>query len=140
MMMSMESKLKRVLLIDDDYITNVLHKIILQDADVAQQIDTVESVQEALTLLDATQVTPSATPELIFLDLNMPGLDGWDFMKEYQKRNERSPSSSVIVILTTSANPDDNRRANQNQAVAEFRNKPLTNEMIEEIVRKYFPE
>jgi len=139
-MMSMESKLKRVLLIDDDYITNVLHKIILQDADVAQQIDTVESVQEALTLLDATQVTPSATPELIFLDLNMPGLDGWDFMKEYQKRNERSPSSSVIVILTTSANPDDNRRANQNQAVAEFRNKPLTNEMIEEIVRKYFPE
>jgi CheY-like chemotaxis protein len=133
-----ESKLKRVLLIDDDHITNYLHTIVLQDAGVVQQIQTAETVQDALTLLDAANQKLTATPDLIFLDLNMPGLNGWDFMDAYQQRKEHYSFNSVIVVLTTSVNPDDSRRANQNKTVAEFRNKPLTNEMVTEIVQKYF--
>jgi CheY-like chemotaxis protein len=133
-----ESKLKRVLLIDDDHITNYLHTIVLQDTGVVQQIQTAETVQDALTLLDAANQQLTATPDLIFLDLNMPGLNGWDFMDAYQKRKEQYSFNSVIVVLTTSVNPDDSRRANQNKTVAEFRHKPLTNEMVQDIVQKYF--
>lgn len=135
---AMEAKLKRVLLIDDDPITNFLHAVVLKETGFTQQVETVETVSDALDLLANAQANRIDTPELIFLDLNMPGLNGWDFMEEYQKRQEKVPLSSVIVVLTTSLNPDDTQKASRIREIAEFRNKPLTDRMVRDIVQKYF--
>lgn len=133
----MEVKLKCVLLIDDDEINNYLHKTVLTSIGIARNIETAETVQEALGLLEYP-IEDCENPDLIFLDLNMPGLTGWDFIDEYKKIKDRCSLNSVIVVLTASVNPDDNKKASKISEVAEFRNKPLTDKMIDEIVQKYF--
>jgi CheY-like chemotaxis protein len=134
----MEIKLKSILLIDDDSITNFLHQHVLMEAKVAQKIEVAETVDEALELLDCPGEEKCQPPELIFLDLNMPGLTGWEFIDEYKKIKERHSKESVIVVLTTSVNPDDNKKANEIKEVAEYRKKPMTTGMVTEIVQKYF--
>ena len=134
----MAIQLKQILLIDDDSITNFLHKNVLEEAQVAQHIGVAETAIEALELLECPGVEKCNAPELIFLDLNMPGLTGWDFIEEYKKSKERYSNESIIVVLTTSVNPDDNKKASQLREVAEFRKKPMTVNMVTEIVQKYF--
>lgn len=101
-------------------------------------IETAETVQEALSMLECPGVKDCENPDLIFLDLNMPGLTGWDFIDEYKKLKNRRSLNSVIVVLTASVNPDDGKKASRISEVAEFRNKPLTDAMVDEIVQKYF--
>jgi CheY-like chemotaxis protein len=134
----MEVKLKCVLLIDDDEINNFLHENILRSVGIAETIETAETVQDALELLRPHDDKDCEKPDLIFLDLNMPGLTGWDFIDEYKKLKTACNLTSVIVVLTTSVNPDDGTRASRIGEVAEFRNKPLTDKMVDEIVQKYF--
>lgn len=130
--------MKCVLLIDDDEPTNFLHKIVLEDTGVTKNIAVAETVKEALHLLDCHAVDDCKKPDLIFLDLNMPGLTGWDFIDSYREARAKCRKQSKIVILTTSSNPDDMERAGKLKEVAEFRSKPLTNEMVEEIMHQYF--
>jgi CheY-like chemotaxis protein len=130
--------LKQILLIDDDSITNFLHRNVLEEANVAQHIDVAQTASEALELLECIGAEKCKAPELIFLDLNMPGLTGWDFIDEYKKTKDRYINESIIVILTTSVNPDDNKKAKGLREVAEFRKKPMTSDMVTEIVQKYF--
>jgi CheY-like chemotaxis protein len=131
-------KLKCVLLIDDDEIINFLNHHVLKNAGIAQSIEIAETVKDALQLLEYNEVEGSPFPELIFLDLNMPGMSGWDFIEEYKKIKNESGLHSIIIVLTTSVNPDDNMRANKISEIAEFRSKPMTNAMVNEIVHKYF--
>ena len=77
-------------------------------------------------------------PELIFLDPNMPGQTGWDFMESYQMLKGKYQLNSVIVILSASANVDDYQKASKIKEVAEFRSKPMTSDMLEEIIEKHF--
>lgn len=134
----MAIKLKHILLIDDDNITNFLHRNVLEEAKVAQHIEVAETAIEALALLESSDKAKRQPPELIFLDLNMPGLTGWDFIEEYKKIKDRHLIKSVIVLLTTSVNPDDKKKASQLREVAEFRKKPMTSGMVSEILQKYF--
>lgn len=134
----MESKLNCILLIDDDEITNFLNRQTLSDAGITQHIEIAETATEALDLLEYPSIENCKHPDLIFLDLNMPGLSGWDFIDEYKKINSLNGINSVIIILTTSTNPDEEKKARSIQEVAEFRSKPLTYEMINEILQQHF--
>ena len=134
----MPTKLHTVLFIDDDHITNFLHRSILKKTNLSQEIKVVETVNEAVELLETQGVEQGRIPELIFVDLNMPGKTGWDFLESYQRLKDQYSLSSVIVILSASANVDDVHRARTIKEVAEFQSKPLTIEMLEQIVSKYF--
>ena len=133
----MNSLLKNVLLIDDDRPTNVFHRIILQDINIANKIDAVQTVEEALEIL-RNDNNNQVDPDIIFLDLNMPGLNGWDFINQYRQIKANRIMASKIFILTTSINPDDKIKAQQLEIVAGFRSKPLTKDMIWEIVDNHF--
>jgi CheY-like chemotaxis protein len=65
-------------------------------------------------------------------------MNGWEFIEEYKKLDKELQSKAVIVMLTTSDNPDDVAKAKTQEALADFRTKPLTKQMLDEIILKYF--
>jgi CheY-like chemotaxis protein len=133
-------KIKTVLIIDDDEPTTFINKKIIQNSGLIESIHIAYSGQEALNFLSLTnnQVDETPIPDLILLDINMPAMDGWEFLTEYKKIKNTQTQTIVIVMLTTSLNPDDEIKAKEIKEVYGFKNKPLTKQMLEEIVIKYF--
>ena len=122
----MKQKLKSILLIDDDQATNFLHQIIIKKADCTDNLHIEYNGEAALNYLNTKMHGEYPSPELIFLDINMPRMNGWAFLEEYQKFNQGQRGTAVIVMLTTSLNPDDQERSKKFYAISEFRSKPNT--------------
>ncbi|MCR5890200.1 response regulator [Hymenobacter sp. J193] len=106
--------LPSVLLIDDDPINNFLNKSLLTRLGIAQHLTVVESGHAALDFLrqHCQQPTP-VCPVLILLDINMPGMNGLQFLEAYQQLLPEQRQGVVIVILTTSLHPRDVRQVEQ---------------------------
>jgi len=130
-----------VLLIDDDEATNFYHTIVLEEACSWVQIRAVSSAKEGLDyLLQRGEYVDYPQPGVIFLDLNMPGMSGWEFLDKYNELSTEIQGRSVVSILTTSANPDDRERAAAIPNVKEFVNKPLTPEVFWKVVNENFSQ
>lgn len=130
--------LNTVLLVDDDATTNYLNKLLLNRLDVAGQLLVAENGREALaTLHQVCEGGPPTCPALILLDLNMPVMNGLEFLEAYQQLAWPPAQTSVIVVLTTSANADELARVRQ-LPVAAILTKPLTTEKIRLILHDYF--
>lgn len=128
-----------VLLIDDDEATNFYHTVILEEESTDLYIHAVSSAKEGLDfLLSQGEYAELPKPGIIFLDLNMPGMSGWDFVNKYNQLSKEIHDQSVVVLLSTSLNPDDRERASQIPIVAEFVNKPLTPETFWRVVNENF--
>jgi len=132
----MKRKLKSILLIDDDEPTNFFSSLLIEDADCTENIQIAESGQRALRLLNSDALP---TPDLIFLDINMPAMDGWEFLEKYKQLPKEQQSKIVIIMLTTSLNPDDREKASKIKEISGFETKPLTPELIDSVLLKYFP-
>ena len=126
------------LLVDDDPTTNYLNRKLLQRLAVTAQVREALNGQEALDLLAASCAAPGAPacPALIFLDVNMPVMDGFAFLETYQQLP--LAQQCVIVMLTTSLHPADVQRADQ-LPVAGFLTKPLTAEKVAQVLADHFP-
>jgi len=128
-------KLNCVLLIDDDEPTNFLNKLTLKKMGCVDNIVTAFDGQEALNYL--TEHQRGNPPELIFLDINMPLMNGWEFLEEYQLLSfDNDPP--VVIMLTTSINPDDEEKSKKYSTIAGFMHKPLELEEINKLIEKYF--
>jgi CheY-like chemotaxis protein len=128
-----------VLLIDDDEATNFYHTVILEEEATDLYIHAVSSAKEGLDfLLSQGEYSELPKPGIIFLDLNMPGMSGWDFVNKYKQLSKEIHEQSVVVLLSTSLNPDDRERAAQIPIVTEFVNKPLTPETFWRVVDEHF--
>lgn len=133
-------------MIDDDDSSNFINKRIIEKAGITDVIETTLNGQEALDFLtnsgkyEKAPGHPFPQPMLILLDINMPVMDGWEFLEAYQKLPENQKSKIIIVMLTTSLNPDDNQRAMQISDISGFRNKPLTLEIIDDIMKIHFSD
>jgi CheY-like chemotaxis protein len=138
----MQKKLKCVMLIDDDEPTNILNKMVVEEMDCTERIKVIPNAKQALEYLKviSTNNREQCIPELIFLDINMPAMDGWEFLAEYEKLSEEQKRKAIVVMLTTSFNPENRLRAMQIESVAAFRNKPLTVEILSEILGEHFPD
>lgn len=136
----MREKLNTILLIDDDEATNFIHDMVIKQADVTQNIVAVQSGKEALSFLTQKLDGEYQKPELIFLDINMPGMNGWEFLEEYNKLDDEQKGGIVTVMLTTSLNPDDEEKAKSINTVKNFLHKPLSTEMIHRVMRENFPD
>lgn len=128
-----------VLLIDDDEATNFYHTIILEEESTGVHIQSVKSAEEGLDfLLCKGDYAALPRPGIIFLDINMPGMNGWDFLVKYDKLSQEILERSIVVMLSTSNNPDDIERAAKIHVVKEFVNKPLTSEAFWKVVNENF--
>ena len=135
------SVIRCTLLVDDDPATNYLNRKLLQRLSVTVQVREARNGQEALQLLATSCTDPvaPACPALIFLDVNMPVMNGFDFLDAYQQLPLAQQRAIVIVMLTTSLHPTDVEHADL-LPVAGFLTKPLTAEKVAQVLADHFPE
>ncbi len=136
----MTKALSRVLLIDDCEATNFLHKMVLEESGLVENIDVVYNGCEALEYLTSRVEGEYPKPDLIFLDINMPVMNGWEFLDRYDELEENQKAGVVVVMLTTSFNPADEKHAREIQLINNFQSKPLTQEKLEEVLASCYPE
>lgn len=128
------NKLNCILLVDDDDTTNFVNQMLLEDLKVAQQVLIANNGWEALQLIKR-QWSEHDCPELILLDLNMPEMDGFEFLEAYKELEFGQKQSVMILVLTTSMNPVDVERLRKTP-IKGIINKPLTKEKVEDLLRQ----
>jgi len=100
--MIMSRKIDNILLIDDDEPTNFLTNLMIQESGIGCDVHTMYTALDALEWL---KVESNPTPDLILLDINMPMMNGWEFLEEYRQLPITTKSKMIIVMLTSSLNP-----------------------------------
>jgi CheY-like chemotaxis protein len=99
----------------------------------------VRSASEGLDfLLGKGKFENKPQPGIIFLDINMPGMTGWDFIAKYNELSDDIHEKAVVAMLTTTDNPDDRLRASGIPAVIEYVHKPLTAEVFRKVMNENF--
>ncbi|MBX2903015.1 MAG: response regulator [Chitinophagales bacterium] len=131
--------MEQVFIIDDDKANNYLCKLVLEDCGIKPQ--TVYSfylVNEALNTLHHAVEVNANFPDLILLDINLPGADGWDFLTHFRNFPIPLREHTKIFMLSSSIYPDDIERSKTYPEIIEFLPKPLTTELVERIVSEHF--
>lgn len=126
-------KHRTVLLIDDSYIDNLINRKIIENNNFAENIVVIDSPQNAILYMRERIAEKQELPEIIFLDLRMPGMSGFDFLKELKTIIGSKDIDVKIYILSSSLDPTDLRKTEENNLVSRFIGKPLTNKILEEI-------
>ena len=128
--------LNKILCIDDDPITLMLCEKVVIKAQFSREIDLVNNGEKALQYFDDLKdkllnKIEIVVPELIFLDLNMPVMNGWEFLFIFSKSNysEYFPLLRIIVLSST-IDPQDVQKSKQYPIVTHFFSKPITKEML----------
>jgi CheY-like chemotaxis protein len=127
-------KLKKILLIDNDRINNFINERLLKKLDIAGHIEVRQNGKEALEYLHQIFALKEECPELIVIDINMPGMNGFEFLEEFKKLEIVNKLSTRLTMLSTSSNPDDIERL-RNLHIELIR-KPLTEEKIRELMNE----
>jgi CheY-like chemotaxis protein len=117
------------LLIDDNYIDNFVTRKILETGNFANDIVVIQSPLEAITALRNGTVKPDA----IFLDIRMPVMSGFEFLKEYEKLELDQKESTKIFMLSSSLDPTDMNNSKSNKYVAQFVHKPITHQALQDL-------
>ena len=126
-----------ILCVDDDPITLMLCKMVITRSEFAKTIITAQNGEEALNYfydlkLNNLVATISDYPKLIFLDLNMPVMGGWEFLDHFSKEEYRSAFSDCkVIVLSSTIDPEDIRKAKTYLMVLDFLSKPISKEMLE---------
>lgn len=121
-------------MIDDDSSTNFLNKMIIDQSKAVDEVLTFDQPEVALDYFKGKIDTDEGA--LVLLDINMPIMNGWEFLEEFIELNGKLESSKV-VMLTSSIDPADKKKAEENHRVSALKSKPLSVNLINELVREY---
>lgn len=127
--------LTRIMLIDDNKLDNFFHKRVINKYDATLEVIEMLSAIDALEYLKECKTNNH--PDIIFLDINMPGMNGWEFLEEYKRIPEDLRTSMVVVMLTTSENPNEKERASQDSSLTGFISKPLSTEALKNVLETF---
>lgn len=125
--------LDNVLLVDDDSITNFIHTKILERAKAAKTVKAVLGAEEGLKYLSDCVQNKTTLPAVILLDINMPMMNGWEFVEAFNKLPEDVQKEIHIFFLTTSQDPVEIERARKLKPISGFLFKPLDLEGLKRI-------
>ena len=135
----MSKKINTILLVDDDIAINFFHKRLFTKLDIVKDVVSVYNGCEAVKNIEL--LNNSLTKDdivLIFLDLNMPVMDGWEFLDNFKNISNHLCYSVEIFILSSSMNPDDIEKAKNNILVSNYFPKPLAINNVTVLLEHYF--
>ena len=127
------SPIDLVMLVDDNETDNFISKRIIEITQFASEVEVKNSGKSALDYLAEHQDTPERLPNLIFLDINMPIVDGFIFLYEFEKFNDTIKDKCKVIILSSSDNKRDIDKIVNNNYVIKFITKPLTEAALDEL-------
>lgn len=129
---------KGIAIIDDD---NLFRHILKAQIAKIKSLDDVllfENGEQAISYMDdALTKEDSLIPKLIFLDINMPVMNGWEFLDSFGKFKNEIKEQITIFIVTSSANDQDQQKANQYSDVTKYVVKPITSDILEKILSEF---
>jgi CheY-like chemotaxis protein len=125
----MSNHYKTCLLIDDNYIDNFVTRRILESSNFAERVVVSQSATEAIDSLRSGSVQP----DVIFLDIRMPMMGGFEFLQEFDKLDIGNKNSIKIFMLSSSLDPTDMKKSVNNKYITQFIHKPLTQKALDEI-------
>jgi CheY-like chemotaxis protein len=133
--------MNKVFCIDDDTVALMLYKIMLNKSLFCSEIITALNGQEALNyysnlLNSASETEKSEYPRLIFLDLNMPVMGGWEFLDNFSNSFFKHFEETKVIVLSSTIDPEDFEKAKQYPMVIKSLSKPLTRDMLKYIKEK----
>lgn len=129
---------KSILLVDDDESTNFINSVFIKKLDIDVDVYKALNGAEALEILEESIGDPDFFPCLITLDINMPVMNGWTFLDRYKKLSPSIKNNCVIVMTTVSEDEKDLIRANKNQDIKEYFQKPMSDEKFSTLLNEYF--
>ena len=133
----MSANLNHIVLVDDNETTSFLNNRLLGRLAVADHVSTFSRADEAFEQLWGDDPAGSAAPDLVFVDLKMPGVSGFEFLELYNALPQPVQDKTVMAVLTTSMHGADTARVAQYPNV-EYLTKPLTEEKMRKLLEKRF--
>jgi len=130
--------LKRILYIEDDPVTAMLFKMIIRKNEFSETVDVCEDGMKALEYFENLKVTKEEPPQVLFLDLNMPVLTGWEFLEIFKTKFAEDFPNLKILVVSSSVDPTDLQLANKNPMVMSFLSKPIDKIKLNSL--KFSPE
>ena len=128
------SKSSIICIIDDDSIYRFTIVRTLEIEKVAETIITFADGEEAIQFIQENLGDQSKLPDVIFLDINMPIMDGWQFLEEYEKIFDTLGKTIIIYLVTSSIDPADMDRAKKISLITRYLTKPLKPESLRSLV------
>ncbi len=134
----MTKTIECVLLIDDDVATNFYNKRVIDKHEKFKEIVIANSARKALFYLLESSLGKCKKPSIIFLDINMPGMNGWEFLQEYKELDETITHDIKLIMLTTSNSIDDYNKSLTYDLVNDFINKPLSGDLLDNLIETHY--
>lgn len=127
--------IKKILCVDDDPITLMLYKMVIAKASLSESVIVAKNGQEALDYYDNLKLNDKDNfPELMFLDLNMPIMGGWEFLENFiQEKYKPFNEKTKIIVLSSTIDPKDIEKVKNYPTIIDFISKPITKEMLEQL-------
>lgn len=129
-----------ILCVDDDPITLMLAKKVISKASFSNEIISAKNGEEALHYFDTIKQNngneTQKLPQLIFLDLNMPVMGGWEFLDSFNSTIYEEFNAVKVIILSSTIDPEDLNKAKKYPVVIDFLPKPITTSMLEYLIEK----
>lgn len=126
----------KVLLIDDSEIDNYINKAIVSKSKLVEEVVTKTSGKEALDYLIGLKDDLNMFPDIIFLDIRMPGMDGYEFIENYKELPESSKEKCTVFVLSSSMNSADVARSESYDEIKKHLAKPLAHHSLEDLILK----
>ncbi len=118
-------KATRICIVDDDHIYRYMSSIMLQQCNFPQKLLFFTNGEEAINFLIDNVANATELPDVIFLDLNMPRMNGWEFLENYARLKPRLEKSITIYVVSSSISESDRRRAIEISDVSDYLIKPI---------------
>ncbi|MBN1404739.1 MAG: response regulator [Opitutales bacterium] len=129
----MNGKSDIVAIIDDDRVFQKITWMKITRKNYARKVLMFSDGEQAMRFISDNAGKPDELPDIILLDLNMPVMDGWDFMDAFVKIKPFIGKTITIFVATSSVNPEDQRRAIEVSAVSDYVIKPISDASLNKL-------